>query len=68
MSILSKKEKTISEIEEETEKAQAENKKLDVELSIAQKQAAMQRLKEKGLSPKDFGNRWSRIINWLRTH
>lgn len=65
---LFKKEKTISEIEEETEKEQAVNRKLDLELSIAQKQAAIKRLKEHGLTPKDFGGNFKRIWNWLKTH
>ena len=63
-----KREKTLAEIEEETEKEQAVNRKLDVELSIAQKKAAIQRLKEAGLTPKSFGGNWKRIFNWIKTH
>ena len=48
------------------EEAQEKNAKLDVELSIAEKQAAIAKLKEAGLTPKSFGGNWRAILNWLR--
>lgn len=59
--------KTISEIEEETEQKEAENKLVDNELSLAQKRVAIAQLKERGLSPKHFPD-WDSIIKWLKTH
>lgn len=47
------------------EEAQEKDARLDVELSIAQKQAALKKLKEAGLSPKSFGS-WRAIIKWLK--
>ena len=47
------------------EEAQEEDARLDIELSIEQKKAALRKLKEAGLSPKSFGS-WRAIINWLR--
>lgn len=58
-----KKEKTLSELEEEDEK-------LEVELSVTQKRQAIAELKKRGLKPKHFGNPpdFKRIWNWLKTH
>jgi hypothetical protein len=56
-----KKEKQLSELEEEDER-------LGVELSIAQKNKAIAELKQRGLTPQHFGNNWSRILQWLKTH
>ncbi len=56
-----KKEKSLEELEEE-------NERVSQELSLAQKQAAIKRLKQAGLTPKSFGNRWSAILAWLKSH
>jgi hypothetical protein len=50
------------------EEVQAENERLDVELSVEQKRAAIKKLKENGLTPKSFGGSWQSIIKWLKTH
>ena len=56
---------TLSELEEETEHLEAENKKASVELSITEKKVATERLKQQGLSPKHFGFDWGRIKKYL---
>jgi len=61
------------ELEEEEEQLEGEDKVLDVELSIAQKKAAIAQLKQRGLSPKHFGNTalsstWRKIWSWLKAH
>ncbi len=58
---IGKKDLSIEELQEKDEKA-------SIELSLAQKQAAIKRLKEAGLTPKSFGGNWSAILRWLRTH
>jgi hypothetical protein len=63
-----KKEKTIDEMEEETENLEAENRKLDQEVSIEQKKVMIAQLKEKGLKPGHFSFNWPAIKQWLKTH
>jgi hypothetical protein len=63
-----KSKPSLVELEEETEHLEAENKKTSVELSVAQKREAIARLKERGLSPKNFSFDFRRILNWLKTH
>jgi len=63
---LFKQNQTLAELEEQDEK-------LDVELSVAQKRAAIAQLKQRGLSPQHFGDTakpstWQRIIDWIKTH
>jgi len=48
------------------EEAQEENERLDVELSVAQKRAAIAKLKENGLSGKSFGWNWRAIWAWFK--
>ena len=62
--------KTLSELEEDTEQLEAENKKTGMELSIAQKRRAIVELKQRGLTPRHFGfpTDWNRIWQWLKTH
>lgn len=62
-----KPKKSVSELEEETEEKEAENRYADQELSLAQKKAAIARLKESGLSPSHFPS-WKAIINWIKAH
>ena len=63
-----KGKKTIDELEEETEGLEAENRKADQELTLAQKREATARLKEKGLSPSHFNFSWPAIIKWIKSH
>lgn len=67
MPLFGKKEVTLAEIEEETEKKQAENELAGTEVSLAQKRVAIAELKKKGLSPKHFGGDWGRIWAWLKS-
>lgn len=67
------KPKSAQEIDEETERLEAEDRKAGVELSLAEKRAAAKMLSERGLSPSHFGNTgeegtWQRILKWLKTH
>jgi phage gp16-like protein len=64
---LTKKKKSIDELEEETENLEAENRKADQELSIEEKRVAIAQLKARGLKPSHFPS-WSAIIQWLKTH
>lgn len=50
------------------EDAQAEDEALQVEYSIEQKKAAIRKLKQQGLTGKQFGWNWSSIMSWLRSH
>lgn len=68
-----RKEKSLSELEEENERLEGEDRNLGTQLSIAQKKMAIAELKKRGLSPKHFGDTalgstWKRIISWLKTH
>lgn len=60
MGFLSTK-KSLDELQEEDEN-------LSSEVSIAEKQAAIKRLKQEGLSPKHFGGNWTAIKEWLKAH
>ena len=62
-----KKQPTIEEMEEETENLEVQNRRADGEMSLLQKKVAIARLKEQGLSPKNFLD-WKSIRDWLRTH
>ena len=68
------REKSLTELEEETELLEAKDKKAHVEYSLAQKKNAILELKSRGLEPKHFGKEGSggwdfgRIIQWLKTH
>lgn len=53
--------KSLDELQEENERA-------EVELSLAQKRAAIKKLKEAGLSGKSFGWDWRAIWQWFKTH
>lgn len=65
---LFRREKSLSEIEEESEKARAEDELAGTQLSLAQKRQAIAELKARGLKPSNFSNNWSRIVQWLKTH
>lgn len=73
MTPLFQKSRSLSEVEEETEREQAEDGLLGTKLSIAQKRVAIAELKKRGLTPKHFGDTalgstWNRVWSWLKTH
>jgi predicted transcriptional regulator len=59
-------EPTLEELQESNErlKIQVQNKQL--ELTKAQKEAALKKLREAGLSGKDFSWNWDSIKRWVR--
>jgi len=63
-----KRSKSLSELEEENEKQEEQDRNLSTELSIAQKKVAIAELKKRGLTPKHFGMDFSKIIEWLKSH
>ncbi len=62
-----KSEKSLGELEEEVEKKEQQDKATGLELSIAQKKFAIQKLKENGLNKGHFGS-WSEIWAWVKSH
>ena len=62
------RQKTASEMEEESERLGAEDERLGTQLSIAQKRVAIAELKKRGLTPKHFSFDWTKIVQWLKTH
>ncbi|KKN79345.1 hypothetical protein LCGC14_0341270 [marine sediment metagenome] len=65
---LFKKEKSLNEMEEDTERLESEDKRLDAELSISQKRVAIAKLRERGLKPKHFNFDFKKIIKFLKSH
>lgn len=65
---LFKREPSLSDLEEQKERLDAEDEKLGTELSIAQKRMAIAELKKRGLTPKHFLFDWGKIVQWLKTH
>ena len=63
-----KPKKSISEIEEETEQLEAENRKEELNLSVYEKRAAIARLKQDGLKPAHFSFDWKNIMNYIKSH
>ena len=59
--VFSRRGKTLEELQEQDES-------LTSEVSIAEKQAAVKRLKQEGLSPKHFGFNWAAIKEWIKSH
>lgn len=55
------KEKTLEELQEESERT-------DLQYSIEQKRAAIREAKKRGVTLKSFGGSVSNLIKWLRTH
>jgi len=67
------RERSLAELEEESEKGRAEDDLLGTKLSIARKRAAIAELKKRGLTAKHFGDTavgqtWAKIFSWLKTH
>ena len=70
---LFKREKSLNELEEETERLEVEERKSNLEYSIAQKKAMAKELNDRGLKPSAFGDTketttWERVKQWLKTH
>lgn len=63
-----KPKKSIDELEEETERLDAEDREVEKELSIAEKRVAIARLKESGLTPGHFNFDWKKILAWIKAH
>ncbi len=57
----SRRGKTLEELQEQDES-------LTSEVSIAEKQAMIKRLKQEGLSPKHFGFNWQAMKEWIKSH
>ena len=60
--------KTLIELEDETEHLETEDKRLDAEMSIAQKRVAIAQLRKRGLKPSHFNFEWRRIWSWLKVN
>jgi len=65
---LFQREKSLAELEEDSERGRAEDELLGTKLSIAQKREAIRQLKERGLTAKHFGFDFGKIIKWLKSH
>lgn len=63
-----KRERSLSELEEESEILEAEDRKAGFQLSVAEKRAASAELSKRGLTPKHFAFNFKRILQWLKTH
>ena len=68
-----KREKTIDEMESETEELEAANREKDQELSLEEKKYAIAQLKARGLKVNQFsGQSWDERIKraavWLKSH
>jgi hypothetical protein len=63
-----KRKKDLSEIEEDNERLEAENRNEELQLSIAQKEKLRKELKSRGLSTSNFGGSLSRAWTWMKTH
>jgi hypothetical protein len=67
------KQKSIDELEEETENLEAANREKDQELSYEQKKLAIAELKARGLKVSQFsGNtledKFKSAVRWIRSH
>jgi hypothetical protein len=61
-------DESLEELQEQNEKMQVKAKNTELQLSIAQKNMALQKLKEAGLSPSSFDNSWKKIMGWVKGH
>ena len=66
-SFTGKKEESVEELEEKNARLEEVDKQTDYELSIAEKKAAIARLKERGLNVKQVGG-WKGVMNWVKSH
>lgn len=68
-----KREKSIEELEEETEKLEAENREKDQEVSLEEKRYTIAQLKARGLKINQFSGqsldeKIKRAIKWIKAH
>ena len=68
-----KPQKPLDELEEETERLEVEDKKAELEYSVAQKRYMRKQLELRGRKVSSFGDTndswtWKKIVNWLKTH
>lgn len=68
MTPLFKHKPSLAELEEETERKEAEGELAGAELSVTQKRVAIAELKKRGLEPKHFGFDFKKIWAWLKSH
>jgi hypothetical protein len=59
-------DESLEELQENSEKLAVKAKNADLELTLAQKQYATQKLREQGLSKSDFGT-WGSVKRWLKS-
>lgn len=57
---------SVESIQADIERLEAEAKRKDLELTVAQKNMMLARLKSQGVDAKSFGGSWTAIRNWLR--
>jgi hypothetical protein len=63
-----KTEDDLEELESEEQRLQVRARNKQLELTIAEKNAALKKLRDAGLSPSSFGGSWDRIRSWIRGH
>ena len=63
-----KTEDDLEALESEEQRLQVRARNKQLELTIAEKNAALKKLKDAGLSGGAFGWDWSRIESWVRGH
>jgi hypothetical protein len=66
MPLFKPSEPSLEELQEREETLRVKARTKDLELTIAQKEAALKKLREAGLSGASFGWNWSSIKNWVR--
>ncbi len=59
---------SLEDLQEKNEILQVKARNEELQLTIAQKKAALQRLKAAGLTTSSFGGSWAKILQWLKTH
>ncbi len=62
------KPKSLSEMEEDTDRLNAEDEHLGMQVSIAKKKLMIKELGKRGLTAKHFNFDWAKILQWLKTH
>ncbi len=61
------KEPTLEELQETTERNAEKVRNAQLELTLAEKRFALQKLKDAGLSSNSFGS-WREIWRWVKGH
>lgn len=65
---IGQQDEDLESLQMEREKLEVRAKNADLELSVAEKKYALQKLKEQGLSKNDVGGTWSGVRRWLKEH